>query len=142
MLSKRLKQLRNEKGLLQKEIAEKLKITTSAYGFYEQGKRMPDIETLKSLAKLFDVTVDYLLGEENTINNTNKPSLTFKDEKEIEKRVAKLREDLTGQEGFMLSGDPASPEAIESILEALEFGIRQAKLINKKYTPKKYRDDE
>ncbi len=38
MLNNRLKSLRNEKGVLQKDVAEYLKISTSAYGFYEQGK--------------------------------------------------------------------------------------------------------
>lgn len=39
----------------------------------------------------------------------------------------------------MLSGNPMSPEAIESLMEALSSGIRQAKIANKKYTPNKYK---
>jgi len=62
MLSKRLKALRQENNLLQKDIAKKLNISTSAYGFYEQGKRTPDLETVLKLAEIFDVTIDYLLG--------------------------------------------------------------------------------
>ena len=42
-------------------------------------------------------------------------------------------------EGLMLSGNPISPEAVESLIEALSSGIRQAKITNKKFTPKKYR---
>ena len=49
---------------------------------------------------------------------------------------------MEGQEGLMLSGEPVSPDAIQSIVDALEFGMRQAKLINKKYTPKKYRKED
>jgi len=62
MFNTRLKQLRIEKGWLQKDVAVKINITTSAYGFYEQGKRMPDTETLIALAGIFDVSIDYLLG--------------------------------------------------------------------------------
>lgn len=62
MLDKRLKQLRQEKNLLQKDIAKFLNITTSAYGFYEQGKRNPDAITIRKLAQFYNVTVDYLLG--------------------------------------------------------------------------------
>ena len=42
----------------------------------------------------------------------------------------------------MFEGDPASPEAIESILNAMEIGMAMAKKKNKeKYTPKKYKKD-
>ena len=42
----------------------------------------------------------------------------------------------------MFDGDPASPEAIESILNAMEIGMEMAKKKNKgKYTPKKYKKD-
>lgn len=62
MLAGRLRQLRREKNLLQKDIADYLGITTSAYGFYEQSKREPDKYTLERLADFFGTTVDYLLG--------------------------------------------------------------------------------
>ena len=65
MFAKRLKQLRAERNLLQKEVADYLGITTSAYGFYEQGEREPSLETLKRLADYFAVSVDYLLGRTN-----------------------------------------------------------------------------
>jgi transcriptional regulator with XRE-family HTH domain len=58
----RLKLLRTTKHLLQKDLAKLLDITTSAYGFYEQGKRTPDSAALIQLADFFDVSVDYLLG--------------------------------------------------------------------------------
>ncbi|WP_338843613.1 XRE family transcriptional regulator [Clostridium perfringens] len=63
MLNNRLKSLRNEKGVLQKDVAEYLKISTSAYGFYEQGKRIPDVETLNKLSDYYNVSIDYLLGK-------------------------------------------------------------------------------
>jgi transcriptional regulator with XRE-family HTH domain len=65
MFSQRLKKLRNERRLYQKDLAEFLGITTSAYGFYEQGKRQPDQDTLNKLADYFDVSTDYLLGRAN-----------------------------------------------------------------------------
>ncbi|WP_313563582.1 helix-turn-helix domain-containing protein [Ruminiclostridium cellobioparum] len=61
-LSLRLKELREEKRLLQKDIAKLLNITTSAYGFYEQGKRDPDTEVVRLLADFYSVTSDYILG--------------------------------------------------------------------------------
>jgi transcriptional regulator with XRE-family HTH domain len=62
MLKERLKQLRSEYNLLQKDIAKLLNITTSAYGYYEQGRHTLDCDSLNILAKYFNVSVDYLLG--------------------------------------------------------------------------------
>ena len=60
----RLKELRSACGISQKEIAEKLGITRSAYANYEQGTREPDFETLKKICFLFDCTSDYLIGKD------------------------------------------------------------------------------
>jgi transcriptional regulator with XRE-family HTH domain len=65
IMAKRLTELRNAKGLAQKDIAEYLGITKSAYGFYEQNRREPSPEIIKKLADYFDVSADYLLGRIN-----------------------------------------------------------------------------
>lgn len=74
ILSERLKQLREEKELMQKEIASFLNISTSAYGFYEQDKRTPTPDVLSKLADYFDVSVDYLLGKTSTRKSSSKDS--------------------------------------------------------------------
>ncbi len=76
MFSKRLKELRTEKGVVQKDVAEYLNITTSAYGFYEQGKRVPDTDILIKLSNYFDVSLDYLLGKTNIRNYLNDSETT------------------------------------------------------------------
>lgn len=143
MLGNRLKQLREEKGLLQKDIAKILNISTSAYGFYEQGKRDPDTETLTTLSNLFDVSVDYLLGITD-VKNANKPNnLTRRDLREIEKILEETKKELENAEGLMFSGQPATPEAIQSILDSMRIGMEIAKQRNKeKYTPKKYKKNK
>lgn len=60
----RLKTLRKEKGVTQKEVGEYLGISYQAYSHYENGLRNPDNETLKKLATYFGVSVDYLLGRD------------------------------------------------------------------------------
>lgn len=57
-----LKQLREEKNLSQKDIADYLGITRQAIASYELAKRKPDYETLNKLGDYFGVSVDYLLG--------------------------------------------------------------------------------
>lgn len=64
-MNNRLRELRKEKGLTQNELAKLLNVSDRSVGFYETGDRDPDTETLKKLANLFDVTIDYLLCRSN-----------------------------------------------------------------------------
>ena len=57
----RIAALRKEAGLSQAELAEKLQISASAMGMYEQGRREPSAQMLVSLAQTLGVTTDYLL---------------------------------------------------------------------------------
>lgn len=66
----RIKQLRTEKGLLQSEVAEYIDKSERMVGFYENGKRDPNTDTLIKLSELFNVSVDYILGKSN-IRNTD-----------------------------------------------------------------------
>lgn len=65
MIKERLKLLRSEKGINQRELARDLKLSASTIGMYETGQRTPDAETLQRLADYFNTTVDYLLGRTN-----------------------------------------------------------------------------
>ncbi|MBF0819902.1 helix-turn-helix transcriptional regulator [Streptococcus danieliae] len=65
MLPQRLKELRTEAGLTQKEIADKLKIGQNSYSNWEKGIRTPIFPTLEKLAEFFNVPTDYLLGNSN-----------------------------------------------------------------------------
>jgi len=94
----------------------------------------PNTEKLQKIADYFNVSMDYLLGREQY--------LTHKDEKDISKILEQTKEQLLSQEGLMFDGDPASPEAVDSILAAMQIGMEMAKKKNKeKYTPKKYKKD-
>ncbi len=73
-----LLQLRKQKGLTQKDIADALGISRQAYANYETGNREPDLNTLKALSDFFNVSIDYLLD-----NKTEKPA----DEGELSEEV-------------------------------------------------------
>ena len=62
ILGKRLKELRSERGLTQKEVAEALKLNSVTYLHYEKEQREPPLAVLVEMAKYFGVTTDYLLG--------------------------------------------------------------------------------
>ncbi|MBG9737705.1 MULTISPECIES: helix-turn-helix domain-containing protein [Paenibacillus] len=58
----RISDLREQKGWTQEELAEKLGITRAALSHYEKNRRKPDFETLTTLADLFEVSIDFLVG--------------------------------------------------------------------------------
>ena len=58
----RLLELRNEKGLSQRDMAKELQISQGTYNNWENGRTQPSIEQLVALANFFSVSVDYLIG--------------------------------------------------------------------------------
>ncbi|MFS9335227.1 helix-turn-helix domain-containing protein [Streptococcus peroris] len=62
VFSKRLKELRKEKKLTQKEIAEQIGIKRNTYSDWETGKNEPNFENLIKLADFFEVSLDWLFG--------------------------------------------------------------------------------
>jgi len=65
MLGKKIQQLRKDKGLSQEELASALTISRQAISKWELGESMPDTENVVQLSKLFGVTTDYLLIDDN-----------------------------------------------------------------------------
>ena len=57
-----LAELRQDKGLTQKELAEKLHLASSSISNYETGQRNPDADFVCSAADYFNVSADYILG--------------------------------------------------------------------------------
>lgn len=71
MLSSRIMLLRRAMGLSQLQLAQKLSISPSTLGMYEQSRRTPSLDLLISMSQIFNVSLDYLItGSEFT------PSLT------------------------------------------------------------------
>ena len=66
MQFKRLKDLREDNDLLQKDIAKILGTTQQYYSEYENGKRTIPTEHLITLAKFYNTSADYILGLTNT----------------------------------------------------------------------------
>ena len=62
-LTENLKHYRKLNGYTQETIAPKLKITTSAYGMYEQGRNTPPYSKLKELSEIYNISISELTGE-------------------------------------------------------------------------------
>jgi len=103
MNGKRLKMLREEKGLTQKDLAEKLSLTPKAISFYELGSREPSGDALIRMAHILGTTTDYLLGNSTT--------------KEADQKVGRgVRIPVLGR---VVAGIPI--EAVEEILDYEEI---------------------
>ncbi|QUH29624.1 helix-turn-helix transcriptional regulator [Vallitalea guaymasensis] len=61
-LGEKIKYLRNERGLYQRDLANALNIAVTTISGYERDDRRPNPETLKQIADFFGVTIDYLVG--------------------------------------------------------------------------------
>ena len=64
----RLRSLRLNQKMTQKELADKLSLSPSTIGMYEQNRRVPDPDILSKLSFIFGVSVDYLLGKQNELD--------------------------------------------------------------------------
>jgi len=117
VLGKRLKEARIKAGYTQIEASKKLGISNGTLSGYERNYRDPDTEILNKMSKLYDVTVDYLLG------NTDKPRLETHENRaiyNIDESIEKLLEDPE----FMIAYKemPGSPEeAKEELIRFMKY---------------------
>ena len=68
IFQERLRLLRADKGLSQRQAAETFGISKLSYQKYEMGWNMPSFEVLNALADFFGVSIDYLFGRTNNPN--------------------------------------------------------------------------
>ena len=126
---------KNEKT--QSDLINDLGFNKSAVSTWCNGTRLPRMDKVELLAQYFKISRSDLMEEKSQDNSF---SLTARDERDIEKIINQTREKLVSQEGLMFDGDPASPEAIDSILSAIQIGMELAKKKNKeRFTPRKYK---
>ena len=63
-LGQKIKKLRTEKNLTQKDLADRLYVTFQTVSKWENDENEPDVSTLRELAKVFECSLDYLLSED------------------------------------------------------------------------------
>lgn len=102
MFAENLKILRERKQITQQQLANKLDISRSTIGMYENGSREPDFETLELIADFFNVNMDRLIGNLNPTDKKMIPVL-----------------------GYVRAGLPI--EAVENILDYEEISENMAR---------------
>lgn len=143
--STRLQELMDIKNINQVDLCQRTGIPKSSMSMYLSGERSPRQNRLSQIAEKFNISEAWLMGYDVPMERTDSLSdetLSQKDKRDILDIISSTKAELLSQKGLMFDGDPASPEAIESILSAMEIGMEMAKKKNKeKYTPKKYKKD-
>ena len=69
-VGEKIKEARRQCGLSQQQLAEKMLVSRSAVAKWEAGNGLPDVDNVKALAQLLNVSIDYLLGEGEAAETT------------------------------------------------------------------------
>lgn len=130
MLSEKLRELRKKCRLTQAQLAEKLSLSPSTIGMYEQGRRLPDIETLQKIAEFFGVSLEFFLTKEDNNKNNQKYF-------EKQKDVARIMEDLlveleNSKEIIVFNGKILNDHTKNYLKELLTIALQYGKIINEK----------
>lgn len=83
-IGERIKELRFEKGLTQKAMAQHLSVTVPTLSHWECNYQEPSSRDLSKLCDFFDVSADYLLGRTDDLGNISLPSQSTPSRKERE----------------------------------------------------------
>lgn len=110
MYGTRLKELRNKQLWTIEEVANKIKVGRSTYAGYETEDRKPPIHNLIKLSKLYNVSVDYILGL------TDEPDI-----KELEYDASKYLQKCN----LHWNGVPLKDEELKPVRELLEIIVRE-----------------
>ncbi|MFQ9697808.1 MAG: helix-turn-helix domain-containing protein, partial [Zhenhengia sp.] len=94
MLGDKIKEILNNKGIRQKDLAEKLSISPSTLNGYITGYRTPDIHTLNKIANALGYPTSHFIdADEHSTNNLNK-----RDKKDIAKDVEEIMAKIDSSE--------------------------------------------
>lgn len=126
ILGKRIKQLREEKGLNQVEFAKLISISNTTLSQYETGQRIPSDDIKIKIADYFNVSTDYLLGRTDKRNNTPEPK-PFTNAKEAMQFILK-------QPAIMaFGGYDVTKMSDDEVIEFANELLHQFELISHKY---------
>ena len=113
--NEKLQELRKQRGLTQEELAEKLYVSRTAISKWESGRGYPNIESLKAIAKFFEVTVDELLSTDEIL------TIAEEDNKRKEKHFCDLIYGLLDLSIIMLLFLPFFAEKADGIIRSVSL---------------------
>ncbi len=130
----KLAKTREAKNLTQKELAKSIGVSLRQIQYYESGVNMPSKKNLAKLVKALDTTMSFLLSEEEIFILEASDKGGSKGKKRAEEIVNETR--------ALFAGGELSQESKDAVFQAMQEIYWESKIINKKYTPKKYLKDK
>ena len=118
MFSKRLRELRESRNMYQKELAAELNVTMQTISGWEINRTTPDYETLVKIANFFDVSTDFLLGNEEKATNL-----------EIELKEKEALKKLLIENGYLTENEELTKEELKNLIEFIKINKRYIKAV-------------
>ncbi|MFS9115861.1 helix-turn-helix domain-containing protein [Streptococcus infantis] len=119
IFSERLKQLRLEKGLTQKEVADLVNVNRVTYTNWEKGNREPSFEKLFLLAESLGTNIDYLLG------NSDNPKKSTTQDEDINFSARYIKDFLYVIYGSQRTMEEFSVSSEEELLEKIKLKMKE-----------------
>ena len=132
--NERLKKFREDKGLTQVQLSELTGISDRMIQKYEAGTARPRLDAAEKIAKALNITTDELLG--------NADMLVAQANEKYGARGAKQAKQLTEEVTGLFAGGDMAEEDMDIMMQAIQQAYWIAKEKNRKFTPKKYRNEE
>lgn len=130
-LGDKIKHLRTQNNMTQPDLAKKLGVTVRTIAYYENNERQPKKSIIMELCKLFHVTTDYLLS--------NDEAFLVEAEDKYGYRGKKKAEEFIQETNALFAGGELNEEDRDKVFKAITEIYWRSKEKNKKYTPKNYR---
>lgn len=133
MIGKRIKELRTQKDVTQKELADFIGLTPKMISFYEKEERFPPHDIILKLSDFFDVSTDYLLGKSNVrdIKSNDNLIVIKENEKDVEELLEETMSQILDQKGLMLNGQIVDDNDLVLLRNVIRNGIELAKTMKK-----------
>ena len=133
-LKDRIAKIRRMRGFTQAELAEKLGVSARAVQNYEAGTRTPKRDMIAKIAEVLGVDEGALATDEEFFVIEAKEKYGSKGKAAAQKLIESA--------AALFAGGDISEEDKANVMEALQEAYWEAKITNKKYTPKKYRKNQ
>ncbi|MBE6854323.1 MAG: helix-turn-helix transcriptional regulator [Ruminococcus sp.] len=133
-IQEKIKRLRQQRGMTQSELAERVGVSLRSIQNYELGMRYPKRDILDRLCDALEVSLEYLVSSGDRF--------LMDAEEEGGARGKRAAQQLIDSADALFTGGVLSEEDQDKVMLALQKIYWKTKEKNQKYTPKKYRDEE
>lgn len=142
IMAKNIVRYMQGKGVNRADFCRDLGFNYNTVSDWIHARKYPRIDKIEAMARYFGVTKADLVEPPPAPAVQEGSGFTARDERDIKKRLDAIRDDLANADGLaFMGGEKMTEDDRALMLDAIESGLRTAKRLAKKYTPKKYLED-